>query len=118
MYNDSRITKNQFFCNFFKVRVFFNLFCLSERKLRPQRLNVINKEIKPFEKEFHNSLNLNNFPQGGLQLNGGGNCLGQLAQGTIVRGVIVQGAIGIGGNSPEGDCLGGNCPGRNCPGGY
>ena len=88
MCNDSRITKNQFFYNFFKVRVFFNLFCLSDRKLRAQRLNVINKEIKPFEKEFYNSLNLTNIPQGDLQLNSGG---------------IVRGAIGTGGY-----CLGGN----------
>ena len=42
--------KSFFFCNFFKLTVFFNLFFLSERKSRLQRLNVINKEIKPFEK--------------------------------------------------------------------
>ena len=82
--------KSFFFCNFFKLTVFFNLFFLSERKSRLQRLNVINKEIKPFEKEFYNSLNLTNLPQRYLQLNGGdcpgsnlhkwqlsgGNCLG------------------------------------------
>ena len=39
--------------------------------LRLQRLNVINKETKHFEKEFYNSLNLTNLPQGDLQLNGG-----------------------------------------------
>ena len=63
--------KNQFFCNFFKLRAFLNLFCLSERKLRLQRLNVISKETIPFEKEFYSSLNLANLPQGDLQLNGG-----------------------------------------------
>ena len=29
---DSRITKNQFFCNFVKIRVFFTWFCLSEKE--------------------------------------------------------------------------------------
>ena len=72
--------------------------------MRLQRLNVINKEIKPFEKEFYNSLNLTNLPQGDLQLIGGGDCPG----GKLAQGAIVRGAIGIGGNCPGGDCLGGN----------
>ena len=43
---------------FFQSWVFFNLlFFLSERKLRLRRLNVMNKEIKTFEKEFYNFLN-------------------------------------------------------------
>ena len=44
--------KNQICCYFVEVRVFFTLLCLPERKLQLQRLNVINKDIKPFEKEF------------------------------------------------------------------
>ena len=76
----------------------FNLICLSERKLRLQRLNVIDKEIKTFEKEFYNLLNLTNLPQGDLQLNRGGGGLsgGQLAQGAIVQGVVVWGVIAQG----------------------
>ena len=104
--------KNQFFCNFFNVKVFFNSFCLTERKLQLQRLNVINKEIKPFEKEFYNLLNLTNLPQGDLQLNGGdcpgGNFTGVNCLGGNYTGGIVWGAIG----------MGVNCSGGNSPGGY
>ena len=90
--------------------------------MRPQSLNVINKEIKPFEKEFYNSFKLTNLPQGDLQLNGGWNCprgnwhRGLLSGGVIVWGVIVRGVIGTGGNCPGGDCLGGNWHGGNCQG--
>ena len=81
--------------------------------MRLQRLNVINKEIKPFEKEFYNSLNLTNLPQGDLQLN-----CGALAQRTIVQGVIAwrvifREAIGIGGNCPGSECVGGAWHGGN-----
>ena len=70
--------KNQFFCNFAKVGVFFTLFCLLGRKLRLQRLNVKNKDIKHFEKEFYKSCNLTNLPRREgehLQLNGGIVCV-------------------------------------------
>ena len=97
------------------------------------RLNVINKEIDLFEKEFHNSLNLTNFPQRDLQLNGVGIVRGKLVQGAInweviFWAVIVRRAVRIGGNCPGSDCLGaigiesncleGNCPGGNCPRAY
>ena len=45
---DSKLTKISI-AIFFKLRLFFNLFCLPERKLRPYRLNVINIDIKPLE---------------------------------------------------------------------
>ena len=61
----------------------------------------MNKEIKPFKKEFYNLLNLTNLPQRDLQLNGGrgggivrgkigtgGNCPGVIVCGVIVRGGI------------------------------
>ena len=70
--------------------MFFTLFCLSERKLQIHCLNDINKDIKPFEKEFYNAFNLANLPRGDLQFNGE-NCLG---------------ALGTGDNCPWGDCLG------------
>ena len=76
---------------FFQGWVFFNLFCLAERKLWLQRINVINKEMKLFEKEFYNLLNLTNLPQRDLQLNGG-----KLVQGVTVQEVTVWGLIGIG----------------------
>ena len=74
------------------------------------RLQVINKDIKPFQREFYNSFNLTNLPRGNLQLNGGGLPGGQLAQGAIVRG-----AIGTVGNYPGCDCLGASGMGVNCP---
>ena len=95
-FNSSSTTKNQFFCNFVKARIFFNLFCLSERKLRLQRLNVINKENR-FKKVCYNSLNLTNLPPGDLQLNRGDCPRGNWHRlGGIARWVIVRGAIGPG----------------------
>ena len=84
------------------------------------RLNVINKEIALFEKEFHNSLNLTNLPQRDLQLSGGGIVRGKLVQGAInweviVWAVIVRGAVRIGDNCPGSDCLGAVDIESNCP---
>ena len=109
-----------------RLGYFFTLSCLSEKKLR---LQVINKDIKPFQKEFYNSFNLTNLPRGNLQLNGGGLPGGQLALGAIVRGQLVQGAITrvvivsgqvawgliVRGDLSWGLLVGGSCPGWSCP---
>ena len=84
------------------------------------RLNVINKEIDLFEKEFHNSLNLTNLLQRDLQLSGGGIVREKLVQGAInweviVWPVIVRGAVRIGDNCPGSDCLGAVDIESNCP---
>ena len=70
--------------------------------MRLQRLNVINKEIKPFEKEFYNSLNLTNLSQEDLQLNAGAEGRGGYCTGENCPGVIIWGAVDIGVNCPGG----------------
>ena len=68
----------------------------------------MNKEIKPFKKEFYNLLNLTNLPQRDLQLNGGGG--GIVRGGNWHRGQLSGGNC-LRGNCPRGNYLGGNCPG-------
>lgn len=93
------------------------------------RLQVINKDIKPFQREFYNSFNLTNLPRGNLQLNGGdflednwhkGQLFGgQLVQWAIIRVVIVWGQVAWGlivrGELSRGLLVGGSCPGWSCP---
>ena len=91
--------------------------------MRLQCLNVISKDMKPFEKEFYNSFNLTNLSREGvggywnLQLNEGncpgdnwhkGSCPGDNCPRAIDTGGDCLRAIDTGGDCPGGDCLGSN----------